>query len=107
MKIREALITEIKEDVTTRDFCGGGLALMHGGITIIAMGILDDGRCVRFCWLPGLPGGHDTSFSKTLDKWSKYLAGQTLPPTWIIEDLSNPKQPAEATLQREEIDLGI
>lgn len=99
MKIVEALITEIKEAVTTRDICGG-VALMHGKLTVTAIALLDDGRCVRFnVPLSGFFGS-DSGVDESLRRLNRSLTGETLNPIHIIEDLSTPQQAEEPALQK-------
>ena len=90
MKIAEALITDITETVTTRAICGG-VALMHGAVTITAMALLDDGRCVKLRATPHNSEG----FPAILARWSAELAGQEVNPAKIVEDVSNPEPKAE------------
>ena len=80
MKIVEALITDISEAVTTRDICGG-LAIMHGKITVTALALLDDGRCVKLRGVLEENG----EYSRMLAQLSDSFSGQEVNPANIVE----------------------
>lgn len=82
MRIKEALIMDLREAVSVRETCGG-LALMHGKLTATALCLLEDGRCMRLHLpLAALPA----AITEALATYAAALVGREVPSAYVVEE---------------------